>query len=197
MIQGSVSSCTPFLRLLLVLLLALTCWGGAYAGQPDATGFFDQGFGDFSEELTNARVQGKQGLLLMYEMEDCPYCQRMKATVLNRSEVQAYFRQHFLVFPVDIQGDVEVTDFSGRTRTQKDFAVQGQGIRTTPVFAFYDLTGHLIAKYAGAISDPREFIWLGEYVVSGRYQEMPFSAYRHQRQEAASGPAAGQGGHDG
>jgi len=78
--------------------------------------FFDQTFGDFSEELVNAREQGKQGILIMFEMDECPFCHRMKATVLNQLEVQDYFKQHFLIFSVDIEGDVEIIDFQGRAR---------------------------------------------------------------------------------
>lgn len=178
-----------------LLFLALLLWGAGWsvpgrAQTADAAGFFDQTFGDFSEELKNAREQGKQGVLLMFEMEDCPFCHRMKTTVLNRPEVQAYFKQHFLVFPVDIEGDVEITDFTGRRTTQKDFGLKDYRVRATPVFAFFDLQGNLIAKYIGASRDAQEFMWLGEYVVSGRYQDTPFPKYKRERQDAAAPSAA-------
>ena len=72
----------------------------------------------------------------MFEMDECPFCHRMKTTILNQPEVQAYFREHFLIFPVDIEGDVEITDFSGATTTMKDFAFKQYRVRATPVFAF-------------------------------------------------------------
>ena len=95
--------------------------------------FFDQSFGDFSEELDNAREQGKQGILIMFEMDECPFCHRMKTTILNQSEVQDYFKEHFLIFSVDIKGDVEVTDFQGQAMAMKDFSFKQFRVRATPV----------------------------------------------------------------
>jgi thioredoxin-related protein len=143
--------------------------------------FFDQTFGDFPEELVRAREEGKQGILLFFEMDECPFCHRMKQTVLNQPRVQAYFREHFLSFVVDVGGDVEVTDFNGDTMSQKDFAFRVNRVRATPVFQFYDLEGEPVARFTGATSGVDEFLWLGEYVVDGRYKEMPFTRYKRER----------------
>jgi thioredoxin-related protein len=147
--------------------------------------FFDTTFGDFSEELETARDQSKKGILIMFEMDECPFCHRMKTTVLNQSEIQDYFKEHFLVFPVDIEGDVEVTDFQGNAMAQKDFALKQFRVRATPVFAFFDLDGNLVARYTGATRDPQEFQWLGEYVVNGEYGKTSFTRYKLERRKAA------------
>jgi thioredoxin-related protein len=153
--------------------------------------FFDQTFGDFSEELQNAKDQDKKGILLMFEMDDCPFCHRMKTTVLNQSDIQEYFKENFLIFPVDIEGDVEITDFAGNTLPQKDFALKQFRVRATPVFAFFDLDGNLVARYTGATSGPEEFRWLGEYVVDGAYRETSFTKYKRERHQASRGPEPG------
>lgn len=149
--------------------------------------FFDQTFGDFTEELENARDQGKEGILIMFEMDECPFCHRMKSMVLNQADVQDYFKEHFLIFSVDIEGDVEVTDFSGKTLPQKDMALQEYRVRATPVFAFFDLEGNLVARYTGATRGPEEFRWLGEYVVEGAYERTSFTRYKRERQQQARG----------
>ena len=46
--------------------------------------FFDQGFGDFSEELETAKEEGKSGVLIFYEMDECPFCHRMFTTLLHK-----------------------------------------------------------------------------------------------------------------
>ncbi len=143
--------------------------------------FFDQSLGDFTEELARAKAEGKQGVMLFFEMDDCPFCHRMKTTVLNQPEVQAYYRKHFLSFPVDVEGDVEITDFQGRTYTQKNFAEKVNRVRATPVFAFYDLQGRQVARYTGATSGVAEFMLLGEYVADGHYKEMPFTKYKREK----------------
>jgi thioredoxin-related protein len=177
---------------LFTLLLAL----GLGAGLAAADGaprdpeqyFFDQTFGDFSEELQTARDEGKDGILLMFEMDECPFCHRMKTTVLNQPEVQDYFNEHFLIFPVDVEGDVEMTDFNGNPVTQKDFALKQFRVRATPVFAFFDLDGNLVARYTGATRDSEEFMLLGQYVVEGAYRDTTFTRYKRARRDAAGTP---------
>ena len=72
---------------------------------------------------------GKSGILLMFEMDECPFCHRMKTNVLNQPQVQDYFREHFLIFPVDVEGDIEVVDFAGNSAAQKDFALKQFRVR--------------------------------------------------------------------
>ena len=164
----------------LCLLMSLNA-PGAVPNRDPSEYFFDQNLGDFSEELENAREQGKTGILLFFEQEECPFCHRMKTTVLNRPEVQDFYKEHFLIFPVDIEGDVEIVDFEGNTRTEKDFAFREHRVRATPVFGFFDLDGKLVTRYTGATRSTEEFIWLGEYVVNGVYEDMTFARYKRQR----------------
>lgn len=184
MIAFSVASRPVRQSLLAVLLLSAA--SAAIGAVRDAQDFFDTTFGDFSEELQNAGDQGKKGILIMFEMDECPFCHRMKTSVLNQSEIQDYFKENFLVFAVDIEGDVEVTDFQGNTMAQKEFALKQYRVRATPVFAFFDLDGNLVARYTGATRDAREFQWLGEYVVNGEYGKTSFTRYKLERRKAAN-----------
>ncbi|HEY5604840.1 MAG TPA: thioredoxin family protein [Gammaproteobacteria bacterium] len=153
----------------------------ASAGRDPYVYFFHDSWGNFSEELEKAREQGKAGVLLFFEMDECPFCHRMKQTVLNQPQVQEYFRQHLLSFAVDIEGDVEITDFVGNHMTQKEFATKINRVRATPVFAFYDLEGKQVVRYTGATTGVEEFLWLGEFFVSGEYKNMGFTAYKRMR----------------
>jgi thioredoxin-related protein len=170
----------------LAVLCLLWCVQAGALGQDPGVHFFDQTLGDFSEELEVAKEEGKSGVLIMFEMDECPFCHRMKTTVLNQPEVQRYFKAHFMIYPVDIEGDIEITDFSGEHLTQKDFAFKQFRVRATPVFAFFDLEGKLVARYTGATRNAEEFIWLGEYVVSGAYKKSSFTRYKRDRKKAGS-----------
>lgn len=142
--------------------------------------FFDETFWNFNEELETAREEGKKGILLMFEIEDCPFCARMKKTVLNRPDVQDYFKQNFLIFPVDIEGKVEVVDFKGRNMTMKDFASRQYRVRATPSYLFFDLDGNYIkrTRFTGATRNAEEFMLLGQYVVNQEYKNTNFSRYK-------------------
>ena len=120
--------------------------------------FFNETWGDFSEEIVKAKEEGKKGVLLFFEMDECPFCHRMKETVLN----------------------VEITDFEGGTISQKDFAFKVNRVRATPVFAFYDLSGKKVMRYTGATTGIEEFMWLGKFVAEGKYKEMRFAKYKRQ-----------------
>ena len=165
----------------LMLALLLVCSASADSTPRDpGQYFFNETFGNFREELEHARDEGKQGILIMFEMDECPFCHYMKTHILNQPDVQDYFRAHFLIFPVDIEGDVEITDFQGKTMPMKDFALKDYRVRATPVFAFFDLDGNYIkpARLTGKANDKEEFMLLGRYVVDRAYDKEPFTRYK-------------------
>jgi len=141
--------------------------------------FFQFSLGNLSEELEIARDEGKQGVFVFFEMDECPFCHRMKQTILNQPEVQEYFNRHFLSLSIDVEGDIEIVDFEGSDTTQKEFA-RHHRVRATPLLVFFDLEGKPIFKYVGAPSGIEEFLWMGEYIVDGIYQEIDDSG-RHIR----------------
>lgn len=143
--------------------------------------FFHETWNDFQEELKTAREEGKKGIMFFFEQDECPFCHRMKRTTLNQPEIQEWFRRHFRLFAVDIEGDIEVIDLQGNTTTQKDFALQSNRVRATPVFAFYDLDGNRIVRYTGATSSVEEFMWLGEFVISEAWREMTFPQFKRKK----------------
>ncbi|MBI3562580.1 MAG: thioredoxin fold domain-containing protein [Gammaproteobacteria bacterium] len=167
-------------------LLLISCsLGVAHAEDPrdPYKFFFNETWGDFHEELNNAKAQGKQGIMIFFEMNDCPFCHYMKTNVLNRPAVQAYYRQHFLLFSVDIEGDLDIKDMQGKSMKQKDFAFREHRVRATPVIAFFDLNGKKTYHHVGKTTGVEEFMQLGEYVVSGAYQTMPFIRYKQSLQQ--------------
>jgi len=105
--------------------------------------------------------------MLFFEMDECPFCHWMKINILNQPAVQAYFKKHFNIFSIDIEGDIEITDFNGNPTTEKKFAFEQFRVRATPVIAFFDLDGKLLTKFTGRTANIKEVNLLGEYVVSG------------------------------
>lgn len=172
------------MRALLVGLLFLSGLNTSFAETRDAQQyFFDAKMGDFKSELANAKRDGKKGVLIMFELDDCPFCFRMKQTILNQSEVQDYYHKNFLIFPVDLKGEVAMVDFKGKQTTEKAFGLE-QRIYGTPVFDFFDLDGNRVVRFPGAAKDVNEFMLLGRYVVEGAYATMPFAKYKRQEQGA-------------
>jgi thioredoxin-related protein len=178
------SSLARLLRALViaVALIAPFLMAGPAAQARDAMDDFFQPFlGDFQAELADAKRTGKQGIMVMYHFEECRSCQWMKANILSRQDVQAYYRERFVLLPLDTLGALTITDFQGREWTEKEFA-RSVPVKATPTFIFYDLDGRPVAKHVGRIKDPAEFMLLADYVASGTYRTMSFAQYRQSKQ---------------
>ena len=159
-----------------VLFLTLAAWlAGAYAGG-DGEKFSEPSLGDFPAELKAAQQAGKSGVMLMFVIEDCPYCRKMKQQVLSRDDVQAYFHEHFAIYTVDARGDSSITDFSGRETTEKNYA-RDLKIRGMPSFVIFGPDGGEVARFAGVARDSEEFMQVGRYVVGGHYQTQSLEQY--------------------
>lgn len=166
-----------------VLVLLFSVAGRAGEPRDPYVYFFNQSLGNFSEELQAAREEGKKAVMLFFEQDECPFCHYMKNTVLNQPEVQEYFRKHFALFAIDIEGDVEMTDFEGQTMKMKDFAFKLNRVRATPVIAFYDMEGKRVVRHIGKTSDMDEFMLLGRFVAEGTYKKMRFTTYKREQRK--------------
>jgi thioredoxin-related protein len=159
-------------------LLFIFSIGTGFADTLDAEKyFFDLKLGDFKNELATAKKDGKTGIMIMFEQEDCPFCFRMKNTILNQSAVQEYYHSHFLIFAVDIRGSLPMEDFTGKETTEKAFSIEHR-VYGTPVFDFFDLDGKLITRFPGTAKDENEFLLLGRCVVESACKTTSFSAYK-------------------
>ncbi|NNE63424.1 MAG: thioredoxin fold domain-containing protein [Gammaproteobacteria bacterium] len=182
---------TPVVYLRIIFMLLMLCVLSVSASTPrdPYQHFFQQSLGDFTEELEIAREEGKKGIFVFFEMDECPFCHRMKNTVLNQSDVQDSFNQIFHSLTVDVEGDLEIVDFTGNEITQKQFASRNR-VRATPVLAFYDLEGNQVVRYTGATSGSEEFMWLAEYVAEEIYRlkddngrKISFTRYKRAKQK--------------
>ena len=166
------------MRALLLAFLMLFALSAAAAGTRDpGSYFFQPKFGDLQADLQEARKQGKKGIFLFFEMDNCPFCERMRYTILNQIEVQEAYRKWFLLYPIDVNGDTELTDFQGKTTTEKAFALAHR-VRATPTLLFFDLDGKLVTRHTGPTKDKAEFLLLGRYVAEGAYAREPFARYK-------------------
>ena len=149
-------------------------------------GFLVKSFGDLKEDLDQAKQSKKKGVFIFFEQKDCPFCHRMKTTVLNQKRVQQFFSKNFLVLSVDIQQSDDIKDFQGHSTTQKKFFAKVANNRgATPVLAFFDTNGKLVTRFTGATSTVDEFMLLGQYVASKQYLKMSFNRYKREQRRNA------------
>jgi thioredoxin-related protein len=162
-------------RLAAALLLSL-----AALAAPASEGwekFFARGLGDFREELADARGAGKLGIVFIYQQDPCPYCERMKANILSRPDVQKWYGERFAAYSIDVRGSTAMTDFAGRRTTEGSYAREAL-VRGAPAMDFYDLQGRLVARIPGEIPDWKTFLALGDWVASGAHAKQTFEQFR-------------------
>lgn len=147
---------------------------------PDAH-FFHQSFNDLKDELEIAKESGKKGILIMFNDKDCPWCEKMKSTVMNQVSVQEFYQHNFRVLTVDTRGNNIMVNFDGNELMEKDFSFKKHRVRATPVFIFFDLTGKPVVRYTGATRNVDEFQWLGEFAASGAYKFTHYTKYKREK----------------
>ena len=183
--QGKYQQQAWQILLSLVLIVAAVAKINAAVPRDPSAYFFQDSFGDLAEEAETAEASGLFGVMIMFETADCPWCLRMKETVLNNIEVQRYYRRYFRVLVLNAEGDAPMSDFQGKEMTEKEFALEAHRVRATPLFAFFDTRGRLLLKYTGTTRNTQEFLWLGEFVVDGHYLNERFSQYKRRRLAAS------------
>ena len=160
----------------LLLLVTTSVSAGDQVVRDPREFFFTQSFGDMPEELATAKKQGKQGLLLFFEAEGCPYCLAMLKRVFNQKKVQNWYQEHFLSIAIDIHGDVEIKDFDGVTLPSKVFSEQRK-VFMTPVLSFIDQEGIEVYRHLGMVKTPEEFLMMGEYIVGKHYFDTEYKVF--------------------
>ena len=91
-------------------------------------------FKDLREDLAEANAEGKR-LLISVEQRGCIYCTKMHEEVFPDPAIEALIRDHYFVVQMNLFGDVEVTDFDGTIRSEKDMAMRS-GVMFTPTLIF-------------------------------------------------------------
>ncbi len=162
-----------------VLLMALGAASGAAAQAQKDPGqhFFSASFGDLRQDLEDARQEGKRGILLVFESQDCPYCLRMHQTVLNRVEVQGAFRQHFIPIKVGADSSQPLTGLDGRQVTGKEFARQHK-VFGTPFSLAFGTDGQEIGRLPGAPIDAGEYLAFRDYLLAGGARLGSFAQFK-------------------
>jgi thioredoxin-related protein len=91
-------------------------------------------FFDLTEDLADANAEGKR-LLIMIEQLGCIYCDKLHNVILPDPEIDAMIRESFYVVQINMFGDLEVTDFDGTVKSEKDTA-RGWNQIFTPTLIF-------------------------------------------------------------
>ena len=142
-----------------------------FQAKPD---WFKQSFLDIREDISEAAEQDKRVLLYFYQ-DGCPYCKKLLETNFSLREISEKTRTAMDVIAINMWGDREVTDLSGNSVSEKQFAEDLQ-VMFTPTLLFLDEQGEVVVRLNGYYP-PHKFAAVVDYVGQHKEQELGFREY--------------------
>lgn len=167
--------------MLKIIILPITLLLSTFILADKSVQLFDDHFHDFGENAQEVTEQKKSAIFVFFYLEDCPFCHKMRQTVLNQPQIIDFYKQYFLNYELDANGALEMTDFNGNSTTQRDFASKQHNVFVTPVLAFFNPNGKLIAYRTGFLTK-EDFLLLGHFVKDKQYLSTSFIRYKRQQQ---------------
>ncbi|HED33379.1 MAG TPA: thioredoxin [Gammaproteobacteria bacterium] len=152
-----------------------------HLGLPD---WFTLSFLNLEESLDEALQEGKKGLIIYFGREDCAYCKTLLEVNWGDPVIKKYTREHFNVIAIDVTGSRTVTDFNGKTWSERQYSSHHK-TSFTPTLVFYIRGGQKALKLPG-YRPKYQFRAALEYVADAHYNKEPFREYMA-RAEASMG----------
>ncbi len=170
--------------LLLALLLALALPAGATETPErgaitggvahEAPAWFKESFLEIADDVDEANEAGKH-VLLFFQLNDCPYCDRMLEDSFEAEPQGAYIRQHFDTIAINVRGDRDIAFNEEISVTEKQLS-EILKVAATPAILFLDEGNKTIVRVNGYRA-PQRFRQVLEYVATRSYQTTGLADY--------------------
>ncbi len=152
--------------------------------------WFLESFLDLREDLAEAASQGKH-FVVLWEQRGCPYCRELHRVNFAKKQITDYVKTNFVVLQLNLWGSREVTDFDGKTLTEKALARRWR-VSFTPTVNFFPKDPEAVAGKSGREAEvfrlpgyfkPFHFLSAFQYVRESRYESQPFQRFIQERAE--------------
>jgi thioredoxin-related protein len=150
--------------------------------------WFKETFFDLPEDIDEARVAGKEGLMILFTTEGCSYCAEFIRTSLTDPELVERLRARFDVIGLDIFSDMEMTAPDGTEERVKTFAKRA-GAGFSPTVLFFGEGGAPLYRGVGYY-DPERFGLVLDYLSEGDPSAESFAAFVRAREAQSEETAA-------
>jgi len=171
-----------YLKALLLVLLTGQIWtamaaerGTVTSGVPhEVPGWFKDSFLEIADDVDEASEQGKH-VLLFFQLNSCPYCDRMLEEAFETEPLTSYIQQHFDAIAINVRGDRDIAFNEKVTATEKELS-EILKVRATPAILFLDENKKPVARVNGYRA-PERFRLVLEYVATKSYQTTKLADY--------------------
>lgn len=136
--------------------------------------WFKDSFLDITEDAEEAGMAGRH-LILMMEMEGCPYCHKMVEENFANAPYRDFIQENFDVVAINVRGSLEVQVTSELSMTERAVA-DHFGVRFTPTVVFVNADNEAVAGVQG-YRNVEDFQLVLEYVQEQAYRVMSLNEY--------------------
>jgi len=143
-------------------------------GYQDKPAWFKESFLDLREDIQEATKNKKRVLLYFYQ-DGCPYCAKLLQDNLGQKKLADKTKKYFDVIAINMWGDKEVTDLSGKLTTEKKFTEQMK-VMYTPTLVFLTENGQVALRVNGYYA-PYKYETALDYVRGHNEKKLTFRNY--------------------
>lgn len=136
--------------------------------------WFKESFLDIDEDIDEAAESGKH-LILLLEMNGCPYCARMVEENFAQAPYRDFIQEKFDVIVLNVHGDREVALDAETSLPEKEVARQ-LGVRYTPTVIFLNASGEPVARVDG-YRNATDFKRVLDYVATRAYETQTLAEF--------------------
>jgi len=145
---------------------------GGVLHEPPA--WFKDSFLEIADDVDDASEAGKH-VLLFFELNGCPYCDRMLEESFEADPLSSYIQANFDTIAINIQGNREIAFNDELSVTEKELG-EILKVYSTPALLFLDADNKTIVRVNGYRA-PERFKQVLEFVATRSYQTTTLADY--------------------
>lgn len=149
--------------------------GGVLHGTPD---WFKESFLEIADDVDEASETGKH-VLLFFELNGCPYCDRMLRESFEAEPLSSYIQANFDAIAINIQGDRDIAFNEELSVTEKELS-EILKVTSTPALLFLNADNKTIIRVNGYRA-PERFKLILEFIATRSYQTTSLPDYLQAR----------------
>ena len=139
--------------------------GGAIHEAPE---WFKESFLEIQEDVDEATEESKH-VLLFFQLNGCPYCDRMLRESFETEPLTGYIKQHFDTIAINVKGDRDIAFNEEISVTEKQLS-EILNVRATPAILFLNSDNKTVVRVNGYRA-PERFKQVMEYVSTKAYEQ--------------------------
>ncbi|MFT5503143.1 MAG: thioredoxin-related protein [Gammaproteobacteria bacterium] len=148
--------------------------GGLVHAAPD---WFKDSFLEIADDVEEAAEENKH-VLLFFQLNGCPYCDRMLTENFKSGPVKNYIQENFDVIAINVRGDREIAFNEDVSVTEKELS-ELLNVRATPGIMFLNSDNKPVVRVDGYRASER-FSHILKYVSNKAYESQKLSDYLDQ-----------------